>query len=155
MLRAATLGVFDFAQFDPWDAWHWKRLRLVLDEISRRNNQEALLAQQTHWVALMSNPRLEEESWEGIKMAAQDTLTQILQGYYPWREKEIGEAGAKTSRDRAVDQFREQYGRPGEPRYDQMVAELGAYFAKGKLSQREKELERKKRREQQPLATAG
>jgi hypothetical protein len=155
MLRAATLGIIDFAQFDPWDNWWWKRFRLILDEVGRKNNQEALNAQHQHWLALVAHSRLTEESWDSAKQSAGEALNGLLRGYFPWRAKEIGEAGIKSAREQAVASFHDLCGKPGEARYEQMVAELTSYFAKGKLSQREKELERKKLKEQAQLALAG
>jgi hypothetical protein len=149
MLRAATLGAIDFSQFDPWDSWSWQRLHLIIDELANQNNQVAYGAHHRHHLALVSHSRLSEESWENSKAAANESLTNLLQSLYPWRAKEIGEVGTKSSRDHAVSQFHEIFGKPGEPQYDQMVAELASYFAKGKLSQHEKELERQKRRAKQ------
>lgn len=152
MLRAATLGIIDFAQFDPSDNWWWRRLHLILDELGRQNQQEALTARQRHWLAHVSNPRLDDDSWENTRQHAREALNGLMQGYFPWRAKEIGEEGTKTARDHAVEQFHEMYGKPGEPKYEHMVAELSAYFARGKLSLRQKELERKQRRERAALA---
>jgi hypothetical protein len=158
MLRAAATGAINFAQFDPWDNWWWRRMRLIIAELGRQNNQESLTTQHQHYLAYLSNGQLSDDSWEAQKAAADETLNGLLRGYFPWRADEIGAAGAKTGRDHAVEQFYEIYGKPGEPRYEQMMAEWSAYLAKGKLTPRQKDLERKQRREaaqQRQLATAG
>jgi len=155
MLRAATLGVIDFAQYDPWDSWWWKRLHLILGELSRDINKEALKQQHAHSLALVSHSRLTPESWDTARQDAGDALNRYLKNVYPWRAKELGEAGTKSGREQAIETYHEMFGREGEPRYEHMVVELKK--ALKKLTPRQKEMERKKRRAEaaQRLATAG
>lgn len=145
MLRAATLGAVNFARFDPWDTWWWKRFYVILDELGRQQNVEALRAQHNHHLALVANSRLTSDSWDECRVAAGEALNRILKNIYPWRADEIGEAGTHTSRERAVEQYQEMVGKPGEPRYEHMVSELRRALVK--RTDRQKELDRKRRRE--------
>lgn len=152
MLKAATMGVVDFARFDPFDAWWWRRFYAVIEELGRQQNVLALQFQHAHHLALVANGRLTNDSWDNCRTAAGEALNRILKNIYPWRADEIGEAGTHTARERAIEQYREMVGSPGEPRYEHMVSELRKVLVK--QTDWQKELERKRRRARHAQARA-
>ncbi len=151
MLRAATLGLIDFAQFDPWNPWWWVRFYAVLEELERQARLVSNQTQHNHWLAFVSNSRMTDDGWDASRVNARAALNGVLKSLYPWRAKEIGDAGTLTQQQQLVQSFRDTYGEPGDARYAAMQASLQHYFSQGsgkygRLTPREKELERKKRR---------
>jgi len=122
MIRAAATGVIDFTQFDPTSAWWWKRMYMLLGELVAQQHREINLAVHTHWVTLASHSRLSPESFTSTQQHANNALQTLLDSYYPWLENQ------KTGDPNKVlmDAFRQQYGYPGDPRYEKMLAEAAA-----------------------------
>lgn len=143
MVRASTLGMIDFSEFDPWDLWWWRKMRWTIKELEREQTREVLTTRHNHWITLASHGRLKPESFEATKTNAQTALNQLLKATYPWLADKIGEEGTQTDRQQAIDAYHAQYGRPGEARYDAMVARLKQSLVR--LSPMEKKLARKKR----------
>ena len=142
MVRAATLGVIDFSRFDPVSAWWWKRFYMVMNELSAQQHRETNAAVHMHWVTLASHSRLTPESFDATEQRAADALQTLLGSYYPWLDDKFKKSDLQE--DPAVKAFREQYGYPGDPRYEKMLAE--AKHALRKQSPFEKEAARRKRR---------
>jgi len=146
MLRADVSGAFDFSRFDPWDFWAWRKLRWVLKEVGDRDDRDLMQRQAMYWATLAANPRVKEEAYETFRGNAGSALNKVLRLSYPWFAEQIGEVGAQTAREQAVADYHEMVGRPGEPRYEAMVDALTKEFARGKLTQRQKEQDRAARR---------
>lgn len=144
MVRAATLGMIDFSEFDPWDRWWWRKTRWVLRELEREQTREVLMTQHNHWITLASHSNLTEESFDNVQTNAKAALNRLLKATYPWLADQIGEEGLQTQRDQAISDYRERFGVPGEARYDEMVKKLKKVL-QHKLSPMEKKLLRKKR----------
>lgn len=145
MVRASTAGMIDLSRFDPWDMWWWKKLRWTLDELELKQNKEVYQAQHTHWVTMASHGNLTTEAFDRAKANAGMAFNRMLKATYPWLAKEIGEEGTQTEREDAVDAYQQRFGKPGEPRYEAMVDTLSKAMAK-KMTPRQKELDRKRRR---------
>lgn len=156
MTRAATRGLIDFSQFDPWDLWWWKKLRWTINELEMDQTREVVTAQHNHWVTIASHSRLTDESFERAKTNAIASLNRLLKLTYPWLADKIGKDAVADDRDSAIEAYRERFGRPGEPRYEEMVTKLVAALSK-KTTRREKERQRKLRRlrRQQELKAYG
>jgi len=141
MVRAATSGAIDFAQFDPMDSWWWKRLTWTLDEIEGVSERKALSAQHRHYCAAISHGNLEPESFDEVKALSRAALNNYLKSIYPWLADQLGESTVQTDRELAVEQYHELFGYPGEERYEEMLQGLTKVFAHGKLTPREKEIQ--------------
>lgn len=152
MVRAATSGMINFSDFDPWDMWWWKRLRWVLDELDLTHTREVCQAQHNHWITIASHSNLTDESFDKAKSNAGAAFNRLLKATYPWLADKIGEDGTKTEREEAVDSYHQQFGRPGDPQYEAMIDTLYNALKKGKLSQREKEKDRARRRAKREAA---
>lgn len=134
MVRAATTGAIDFTQFDPWDLWWWKRTRWALDELETQLQAEVSKVQHTHWVTLASHGRLESTSFDTVVTNAQRAMDQYMKAMYPWLSSTIAEYESQHSTGAFVDQYHEEFGKPGEPRYEAMIAGLKEVFRKGKMT---------------------
>ena len=152
MVRASATGMIDFAGFDPWDMWWWKKIRWVLDELDLQQTREVCMAQHNHWVTMASHSGLTDESWDQAKTNAGSAFNRLLKATYPWLADQIGEDGMKTDREQAIESYQEEFGKPGEERYEIMLDALLKALKKGKLTQREKEKVRAERRRKKAAA---
>jgi len=125
MAQAAVTGAMDFARMDPRDKWWWRKLRWVLELINRRNVAQMLEVQHRHWVTLFSNASLDDSSFSSTKEQAQGALNRLMHTIFPWIEEDAVQASGAES---IVSEFRELYGYPGDPRYEQMLADMMAAF---------------------------
>lgn len=155
MVRAATSGMINFSDFDPWDMWWWKKLKWTLDELDMTQTREVSLAQHNHWVTMAAHGNLTDESFDKAKANAGAAFNKLLKATYPWLADKIGEDGTKTEREEAVEAYYQQFGRPGDPQYEAMVDTLTKALRKGKLSPREKEKDRARRRAKREAAQGG
>ncbi len=146
MVRAATSGMIEFSNFDPWDVWWWRKLDWTLTELANQMDREVVTARHNHWVTMSSHGRLTQESFDEAKASAGKAFNRLLALTYPWDADKIGEEGTKTARDEAVSQYHEIFGRPGEERYEKMVDELYAAMKQGKQTARQKDKSRKLRK---------
>lgn len=128
MVQASVTGAIDFAQMQPRDTWWWRKLRWTLEAMTRENVIASLAAQHQHWVGIFSNAALDAESFTNAKENAQQLLRSLLQARAPW-DKDAIASDIDTATD-LVSDFREMYGYPGEPRYEKMLADMLAAFAK-------------------------
>jgi len=93
MVRAAVSGAIDYATADPYSAaWQIKH-RLVVNEISRREDEKIITAAQQHWLAYVSHSSLEADSWQKVKDNAANTLKSLQNIVLPWLEE--AESGEK------------------------------------------------------------
>lgn len=128
MVRAAAAGAIDFARADPRDKWWWRKLRWITEEIENTAFQQAYEAQHRHWVTVFSNSALKEESFNDSQSQAQEALGSFLAALLPWQAENFRKAAQAGSSDELLAEFRELYGYPGDPRYEEMLAETMAAF---------------------------
>ncbi len=152
MVRAMTAGMIDFRQFDPWDAWAWRRLRWVLNDLELQQTQDVCRVQHQHWVTLASHSNLTTESFDNVKKNAGNAFNKYLKATYPWLADKIGEDGTRSEREEGLLSYQQKYGKPGEKHYEAMIDTLHAAFAKGPLNSLEKAADRKRRREAREAA---
>lgn len=88
MVRAATSGAIDYATADPYDKQWRIRHILILQEISRLDDEKIMLAAHQHWLAYVANGRLEPDSWEKMKANASNTLEGLQKTLFPWVQLE-------------------------------------------------------------------
>jgi|JI9StandDraft_1071089.scaffolds.fasta_scaffold21924_3 hypothetical protein len=155
MVRASTSGMIDFRKFDPWDAWWWRNLRWVLDELELRQTQEICRVQHSHWITLASHGNLTPDSFDKAKTNAGAALNKLLKATFPWLADKIGADGTKTEREDAVTAYQQEFGKPGEPRYEAMIDTITKALRNGPLTQREKERDRARRRARREAEAQG
>lgn len=153
MLRASASGMIDFRKFDPWDSWWWKKLRWVIDELGLQQTADICRVQHAHWVTLASHGNLTQESFDNVKTNAGTAFNKLLKATYPWLSKQIGEDGTRTEREAAVEAYRREMGRPGDPQYEAMIDTIANVLKKGPMTQRQKEQDRARRRRLREEAT--
>jgi hypothetical protein len=84
MVRAAVSGAIDYAGADPRNRqWRIKH-RLLLSEVTRREDYELLTTAHRHWLALLSHGNLTEESFIDIKKRSNALLGDIQKTVFPW-----------------------------------------------------------------------
>lgn len=119
MVRAQVTGAIDFERFDPNDKWWWRKLTFILKELDTQDSKDIAKINHHHWTAMATVPDLDPEQWEEAKLNASEYLAEVTGLYYPWMKEELSER--RNSRDDAVEEFREIWGYPGEPQYEQML----------------------------------
>lgn len=123
MVRAATTGAIDFTQADPFDAWWWRRLHWTLEEIEQQHRRHILGAQHMHWVTLLSSGNLKQEGMETAWKNALSMLNRLTGSHFPWFQDQL-EADGRSGNETLLEEYRAEFGYPGEPRYEAMVAKL-------------------------------
>lgn len=146
MVRAATLGMIDFSAFDPEDDRWRRRLDWTLQELESQQSRDLLQMRHNHWITLASHGRLTPESFDAAKTNAGIALNRMMKLTYPWLADDIGESGTQQQTEQIVKDYQERFGRPGEPRYDEMVRTLRKKL-QHKLTPAEKLRARKQRQE--------
>jgi hypothetical protein len=82
MVRAAASGAFNYERADPYNKQWRIRHSLVLREVVRSADESMLAAAHQHWLAYVSHPQLEPDSWKNVKQKAADTLTELSNSVY-------------------------------------------------------------------------
>lgn len=96
MVRAAVSGAMDYTTADPYNkTWRVKH-SLILQEITRLDDEKIIQAVQRHWLAYVANSSLEKESWEKVKDHAADALKGLQRNLFPWVKLEETEAKKDT-----------------------------------------------------------
>lgn len=126
MVRAAAAGVLDFRQADPFDNWWQRKLHWILEELDNQDYRKVLEIQHRHHITLMGN-NLDDEGWDKAYSQARSTLSKILQYTFPWHKEKFS-SPVQSERETALAEYRAEWGRPGEPKYDAMVANLDELF---------------------------
>jgi hypothetical protein len=124
MVRAAASGKYDFKGFDPFDTWSWRRLRWLLDEVEEAEYRSYLTLQHHFWGLQSLNTDLSAETRDTARHNAHDIDRKILASLFPWLK--LDENRARTEQDQILEDYRAEFGQPGDPAYDKMVAELVA-----------------------------
>ena len=114
MVRAQTTGMIDFNQFDPWDTWWWRRTQWVLDELATQQSAKVAEIQHKHWITIVSNSRLTDDSFDKAKINASEAFNKVLKATYPWLSDSLNEEGSKTANTALVEAYREEFGNPGD-----------------------------------------
>ena len=116
MVRASASGAVDYTTADPYDKkWRIKHI-LILQEIARLDDEKLMLAAHQHWLAYVSNGRLELDSWEKMKTKAADTLEGLQKTLFPWVQPE-----APTNKNDTI-----------ERKYGPLIAQYRAMIAQQK-----------------------
>lgn len=113
----------DFSQFDPYDSWAWRRLKLVIQHLETKHLQQTRDIDFRYYTAMAGSTKLSDASATLCIEQAANTRKLLTQAHKPWLPPEIDAATAKES---IADKHRRLFGSPGEPRYEAMVAELKA-----------------------------
>ncbi len=126
----AARGVLDLRGFDPEDGQWWQRLRWATAHVEADCQLMFQQALHRHWLA-----RLVADGAETALTQAGAALAEILALTRPWLRdslpKTAADAGPETADDsRTVAEYHRQVGRPGEPQYEAMVANLDRLFDK-------------------------
>jgi len=130
MVKAAARGAVDFANADMRDRWWWRRTRWILQDLEREAEQQALTAQHIHWITSFANARLDDNSFSVTQENARDALGSLMSAYFPWRREEFESAAKAGTMEQALEDYREEFGYPGDPRYEAMLQEtLDAFKA--------------------------
>jgi len=126
MVAAAASGAIDFTKMDPRDKLWWRKLQWIIRSVRTQNQLAALETQHNHWVTMFANASLDSNSFANTKQAAQSLLDAILDLRFP--EEATGRRRHTGSTQDVINEFRETYGYPGEPRYEKMLADMMAAF---------------------------
>lgn len=130
MVRAALTGAVDFSKADPRDRWWWRRLAWILGELEKSETRGLREAEHRHWIGLCSSSRINksDENFKLVYHNAVKALDSVQQLYRPWQE--ASEESKAQTREGALEAFRDEYGYPGDPRYEKMLQEQAAAFEK-------------------------
>lgn len=131
MVRASLLGAIDFSQADPSDSLWWKRTYWILNELAATQHREVITRQHQHWLGLLANQKVVEDTeiLSDILLHANEALSSLMTSYWPW-QKAAAAVETTQSRDALLDAYYAEYGRPGEERYENMLAEVTADLAR-------------------------
>ena len=129
MTRAAVTGAIDFAKADPFDKHWWRRLYWVMETIENEHRTRVLTLSQQHWSATRLINNLEPESYENARDQAHALLLRVMGCHYPWMRDELSRDSSHDERQDILDVYREEFGQPGDPKYDAMVKQWEAYAA--------------------------
>jgi hypothetical protein len=121
MVKASATGAIDFAHSDLRDMYWWRKLRWTIDAISREDDYRLTEAQHRHWVTVFANSSLDADGFELAKANAQDYLHKLIIARYPEFASQLAMANRAASREGVVEEFRERFGYPGDPRYEAML----------------------------------
>lgn len=124
MVRAAAEGLIDYSTCDPYDPRWWRRHWLLLDELDARTHVELLDREQQYLASILAAA---ETPRDMIKTLAQQMLTGINNWTTlraPWLEL------AALKDVKSADQLlEEEIGKPGDPRYEEIMRETEALLA--------------------------
>lgn len=115
MVRAAVSGAINYAVADPYNKMWQIKHSLILQEVSRREDEKLILALQRHWLSYVANSALERDSWTKVKNSSAEALKNLLNNVFPWREIEEP-ASEKDTIERKygdlIKQYREMIAQP-------------------------------------------
>lgn len=99
MVRAATTGAIDYSRADPTSK-HWRiHQHLILAEIRRQEDVRLLEDVHRHWLAYLSNGRLDAEAFQDTRTHANEVILDIRQGILPWIKQDRSEVKKDTIDD--------------------------------------------------------
>jgi len=102
MVRAATTKVVDYTTFDPNNAWEWKRLKLLLDDMERQQDSDMFKTLHTRYAMLHASGRSSEARTEYSNLSEKHRTT-YMQKLQPWADF------APTSGDSTIADMLAQY----------------------------------------------
>ncbi len=136
-------GAMDFSRLDPCDNKWWLKLAWVQEEIARQDALDVMRLQHMQWCHLVTANGLEGESANSIIRAANDYLRSYRKLQLPWidtqQDTDDGEGVNQDNTDSKlqhsevddlVERYRQQFGSPGEERYERMIAEWRRHLTK-------------------------
>lgn len=132
MAELAFRGAINFETFDPLDSRSWLRLTFLMEAEERRRTQEYTTASLMRQSMVATVPRLTTESINESLEASADKLSQLLKLSYPWQH--FADANRKTAEEELLEAYRQEFGAPGEERYDDMVRTFNEQLAKRRRS---------------------
>lgn len=138
MVRAATSGAFNFRQFDPRDRWQQQRLRLVLLDLERQQQQTLAATELQFWLSRQIIPNLTADGFQLATDNAHNALITHVCTIYPHLRDAFGESGLQTARDAAVSAYQQEIGTPGTPEYEAKIDEIDKILSRGPMSEAEK-----------------
>lgn len=146
-MRAATSGLVDFAKFDPWDRWHWRRLDWLIQETQTQRQAATAELQAQCYAILGSGPALTQDSRQSLWKAAEAALKEAVTLHLCLSPEETRKTSLSTN---DVEELKEAYysvfGRPGEGRYEAMMQAADEILKEAKA--------RKEQQENRPAGSA-
>lgn len=119
MAQAAATGAFDFSRFDPANRMSRLHLNIICETVHRNLIAEVTTANILRTAAIASGANA--ESFRSLSDASHEYLKTLLELKCPWRITET-----VSDVDLLVKAYHDEYGRPGEARYDAMIAKTNA-----------------------------
>lgn len=113
-------GHINFAEFDPFDGWAWKKLRLVMQELEDVHFREVEAVNFHYYTRMSASVWVSKESGAACVQEAADARRRLRAAWLPWVPVENDGADNASLADR----HKQMFGSPGEPRYEAMIAEL-------------------------------
>jgi hypothetical protein len=130
MVRASVTGAIDFARSDLRAKGWWRKLRWTVDALQKEDDYKLLEAQHRHWVTIFANSSLDDEGFETAKAHSQDHLNKLIVARYPEYREQLEKAAFANTREGALAAYREKFGYPGDPRYEEMLKRTTEAFRK-------------------------
>lgn len=149
MVRAAARGVIDYSQADPADAWWRRKHRWLLQEVAAQDDRDAELAELRRWAAAATTPKITDQSFDAAQANIKQALTAYFKLLYPWRAEEFDKASNSGGIDELLAYYEQEFGKPGEARYEEMVAELEKALQPVSFAEQLRRREKRKRDQMQ------
>lgn len=127
MVRAATRGVLDFTRTDPLNPRWWQRTQWILDELQQQTYRESLKMQHAHWCSIAIATAAAGHSATEALNAATETISSYIASLSHQPAK-AAEASETTPAQDLAERYREIFGSPGDPAYEQRVEEWLRHF---------------------------
>jgi hypothetical protein len=104
MVQAALEGAVDYTKADRRDPNWYRKLRLILEGINRRNNLDITRLSYEKTLAVLGNSRLTDDSFKEAQQSAQTTFRRLIGLYRPWEGQDEDE-----QRRREFADYRQRY----------------------------------------------
>ena len=121
MVRAAVSGAVDFTRCDPRDSQWWRKLYWIVDELGKSERREIARVRSSHWATLFTNAKLGKEGFETTLTAATDSLEEYVRLALPWASEKVKTTGGSGGVKDLMAEWRETWGNPGDPQYEEMM----------------------------------
>jgi hypothetical protein len=128
IVRLHISGGYDFSKFDPLNNWCWKRLVWVIDELGNQEARKLTEARFFRSLAYLTSPHFSDSQYDELNERATKHYNALLVSYFPWNKEEIDTGISTQTAEGLVNRFREAYGYPGDPQYEEMVRQTQAVF---------------------------
>jgi hypothetical protein len=118
----------NFADADPRDKYWWRRLKWIIDSVAEEEDYRLLEAEHRHWITAFANSSLDDDAFELARGKSQQYLHELIITRYPEFAEQLRQSAYANSREAALAAWRERWGYPGEPRYEEMLQRSMALF---------------------------